>query len=75
MDSVKSDEYYVNMAVAWTISMCYVKYPELTEEYLKNCSLDDFTYNKAIQKTIESFRVSDEDKQRLKGMKRKVRAT
>ena len=75
MDSVRSDEYYVNMAVAWTISMCYVNYPELTDRYLQNCSLDDFTYNKAIQKTIESFRVSDEDKARLKGMRRKVRAT
>ena len=75
MDSVKSDEYYVNMAVAWTISMCYVKFPGLTDEYLRDCNLDDFTYNKAIQKTIESFRVSDEDKQRLKGMRRKVRAT
>ena len=75
MDSVRSDEYYVNMAVAWTISMCYVKYPELTDRYLQDCSLDDFTYNKAIQKTIESFRVSDEDKARLKGMRRKVRAT
>lgn len=75
MDSVRSDEYYVNMAVAWTVSMCYVKYPELTDRYLRECSLDDFTYNKAIQKTIESFRVSDEDKARLRGMRRKVRAT
>ena len=75
MDSVRSDEYYVNMAVAWTVSMCYVKYPELTDRYLRECNLDDFTYNKAIQKTIESFRVSDEDKARLKGMRRKVRAT
>lgn len=75
MDSVRSDEYYVNMAVAWTVSMCYVKFPEKTEEFLRNCHLDDFTYNKSIQKTIESFRVDKADKERLKTMRRKVRAT
>jgi 3-methyladenine DNA glycosylase AlkD len=70
MDSVKDDRYYVNMAVAWTVSMCYVKFPERTEDFLRKCSLDDFTYNKSIQKTCESFRVSPEDKARLKGMRR-----
>jgi len=70
MDGVKDDRYYVNMAVAWTVSMCYVKYPEKTEAFLKNCRLDDFTYNKSIQKTCESFRVSPEDKKRLGAMKR-----
>ena len=70
MDDVKDDRYYVNMAVAWTVSMCYVKYPEKTEAFLKSCRLDDFTYNKSIQKTCESFRVSPEDKKLLRAMKR-----
>ncbi len=70
MDSVRDDRYYVNMAVAWTVSICYVKFPERTEMFLKECSLDDFTYNKSIQKTCESFRVSPGDKARLKGMRR-----
>ena len=75
MDSVRSDEYYVNMAVAWTVSMCYVKFPERTDRFLRECSLDDFTYNKSIQKTIESYRVSEGDRDRLRKMRRKVRAT
>ena len=71
MDSVKDDRYYVQMAVAWTVSMCYVKYPEKTEAFLDSCSLDDFTYNKSIQKTCESFRVSAEDKARLRSKRRR----
>ena len=71
MDSVRDDRYYVQMAVAWTVSMCYVKYPEKTEAFLDSCSLDDFTYNKSIQKTCESFRVSAEDKARLRSKRRR----
>lgn len=68
-DEVKHDGYYVKMAVAWLISVCYVKMPKATEEYLKRANLDKFTFNKAIQKIIESFRVSDADKEKLKKMK------
>ena len=70
MDGVKDDRYYVNMAVAWTLSVCYVKYPEMTERYLDSCSLDDFTYNKTIQKICESFRAKPEDKARLRTKRR-----
>lgn len=71
LDSINHQGYYVKMAVAWAISFCFIKYPEKTLVYLKNNSLDDFTYNKAIQKTIESFRVKDEHKNLIKLMKRK----
>lgn len=67
---IKKDEYYVKMAVAWLISICYIKYPELTLNYLKDNKLDDFTYNKAIQKIIESTRVSITNKNLLRKMKR-----
>lgn len=69
-DGIRHEGYYVKMAVAWGISLCFIKYRDITLRYLSSCSLDDFTYNKSIQKMIESFRVRDEDKQMLRKMKR-----
>ncbi len=69
-DDIRHKGYYVKMAVAWGISICYVKYRDITLEYLASCNLDDFTYNKSVQKMIESFRVSREDKEMLRSMKR-----
>lgn len=71
MDSVKHDGYYLKMGVAWTLSMCYVKYPEITEKYLESCDLDDFTFNKTLQKTVESFRSDKEMKEKVRKMKRR----
>ncbi len=65
------DEYYVKMSIAWLISMCYIKYKNKTIQYLNNCKLDIWTYNKTIQKIIESNRVSKEEKEILKKMKKK----
>lgn len=65
------DHYYVKMAIAWLISVCYVKQKGKTLTFLKNNYLDDWTYNKTLQKIIESNRVSLEDKKMIKGMKRK----
>jgi len=63
--------YYVMMAVAWNLSVCYIKAAEKTEEIFRGGRLDDETQNKAIQKIRESFRVSAESKERLSGLKRK----
>lgn len=71
IDKIKSNYYYVNMAIAWLISECFVKYKDITYKYLNNNNLDKFTHNKAIQKIIESLRVSKDDKNILKQMKRK----
>jgi 3-methyladenine DNA glycosylase AlkD len=71
LDNAKHEGYYVKMAVAWAISICYVKLPEPTMQYLQNNSLDDFTYNKALQKITESFRVDQETKKWIRSMKRK----
>ena len=65
------DEYYVKMAIAWLISFCYIKYKGRTLTFLKNSNLDDWTYNKSIQKIIESNRVGVEDKNMLRKMRRK----
>lgn len=68
---IKSDYYYVKMAISWTISICLVKYFNKTIEYLNNNKeiLDKWTYNKGIQKALESYRISDENKKALKSMK------
>ena len=72
LDYIEHDGYYVKMAVAWALSMCYVKLPEPTMEYLgSNNSLDKFTYNKALQKIIESYRVDKESKSIIRSMKRR----
>ena len=71
IDKIKSKDYYVQMGIAWAISICYIRFPEKTMKYLKNNSLDTFTHNKAIQKCIESYRVKEEDKNMLRTMRRK----
>lgn len=63
--------YYVKMAVAWTLSICYVKFPEKTRAILENNTMDDFTHNKTIQKIRESYRVNKEEKESLRLLKRK----
>lgn len=68
--NIKHSDYYVLMALAWLISICYIKYPKKTIMLLESPYLDDFTHNKAIQKIIESKRVNIEEKKRLSGMKR-----
>lgn len=70
LNSIKHEGYYVRMAIAWAISICYIKYEEITFNYLKRCSLDDFTYNKALQKIMESYRVDKDKKEIIKKMKR-----
>ena len=71
LDGVRQGDYYVSMAVAWAVSVCYVKFPALTLRYLRRSSLPDFPYNKALQKIIESLRVSPEDKELMRSMKRR----
>lgn len=70
ISSIKKEEYYVQMAVAWLLSVLYIKFPKETLAYLKRSNLDNFTFNKAIQKMIESYRVSEEEKEMLRKLKR-----
>ncbi len=69
-DGIRHEGYYVRMAVAWALSVCFVKFPERTLAYLKQNSLDKFTYNKALQKITESYRVDAATKKVIRGMKR-----
>lgn len=69
-NEIHHEGYYVKMAAAWLLSVCYVKFPERTEQFLQNNELDDFTQNKSIQKIRESYRVAKADKERLNSLKR-----
>lgn len=62
--------YYVKMAVAWALSVCYVQFPEKTLRCMKEGNFEDFTYNKALQKITESYRVSQEEKAFIRSLKR-----
>ena len=63
--SVKSDEYYLKMMVAWYFATALAKRYDETIPYFKNYILDEWIYKKAIQKALESYRVTDEHKQYL----------
>lgn len=67
---VKSEEYYVNMMIAWYFATALAKRYEEVLPFLKEGRLSVWTHNKAIQKARESFRVSKERKEELWGMKR-----
>lgn len=71
MNRLSFDAYYTKMGVAWCVATAYAKYPGETYAFLLDNQLDDWTFNKSIQKMTESFRVPDEDKEMLKSMKRK----
>lgn len=72
LDELKTDDYYSQMGVAWAVATIMGKYPNKCLEYLKsdNCKLDKITYNKALQKIRESFRVSEGIKKTTKTMTR-----
>lgn len=70
IDNIKNDNYYVQMANAWLLSICYIKYKEKTYNYLLNNNLDKFTFNKTISKICDSKRVDIKDKEKLKKIRK-----
>ena len=58
--------YYDKMAVAWFLSIAYIKYPKQIEEYLFSSNLDKFIFNKTISKICDSFQVKKEAKIHLR---------
>jgi 3-methyladenine DNA glycosylase AlkD len=68
---VVNDHYYVKMANAWLISMCFVKYKDKTLMLLNNNNLDKWSYNKAISRIRESRQVSKEDKEMVNTLKKR----
>ncbi len=69
--AIKSDEYYVNMMRAWYFATALAKQYDAVLPFIKEKKLDDFTHNKTIQKAIESYRITPEQKDYLKTLKTK----
>lgn len=70
VSSIKSNEYYVNMMIAWFFATALAKKWNYAVKYLKENRLSDFCHNKTIQKARESFRITEEQKIFLKTLKR-----
>jgi hypothetical protein len=66
---VRSDEYYINMMIAWYFATALAKQYDAALSYIQNQRLEKWTHNKAIQKAIESYRISDESKAYLRTLK------
>lgn len=69
--SIKSDDYYLKMMIAWFFATSLAKQYEKTVTYLENKKLDTWTHNKTIQKAIESYRITPAQKEYLRKLKRK----
>lgn len=66
---IRSEEYYVKMMVAWYFATALAKQYDAVLPFLENKNLEKWTHNKAIQKALESYRVSDEQKKYLRTLK------
>ena len=69
VSNIKSDYFYVNMAIAWFYSIALIKQYEDTIKYFEDKKLDKWIHNKSIQKAIESYRISDSRKEYLRSLK------
>lgn len=70
LETIKSDKYYIQMAVAWAYSVALIKFYDKTLDSLKKANIDKFTYNKSLQKAIESYRITEEQKRELRKLKK-----
>ena len=71
VSKVKSKEYYVNMMIAWFFATSLAKQYKDTITYIEDNKLDIWVHNKTIQKAIESYRITNEQKEYLRGLKRR----
>ena len=67
--AVQTGEYYVNMMVAWYFATALAKQYQAALPFIENRRLDAWTHNKAIQKAVESYRITSEQKEYLKSLK------
>ena len=67
--SIKSEEYYINMMIAWYFATALAKQYDSAIRYLEDKKLSRWVHNKTIQKAVESYRIADEQKAYLKNLK------
>lgn len=68
--TIASDEYYVNMAVAWYLSVALIKHKDIALDYIKQGKISVWTMNKGIQKACESRRIDESFKKYLRTLKK-----
>ena len=66
---LRSEEYYVNMMIAWYFATALAKQYESILPFIEEKKLADWTHNKAIQKSVESYRITEEQKAYLKTLR------
>lgn len=66
---IRSEEYYVNMMCAWYFATALAKQYDKILPFIEKQKLDVWTHNKTIQKAIESYRITPEQKEYLRGLK------
>ena len=71
VSGIRSEEYYVNMMKAWYFATALAKQYERILPFIEKNRLDKWTHNKAIQKSMESYRIGSEQKAYLKSLKRR----
>lgn len=71
LSKAKLEKYYAQMAAAWALSVCFVRFPDETMFFLRKGILDEFTYQKALSKIIESRQVTPAIRQLIRQMRRK----
>ena len=69
VSKIKSEDYYVNMMIAWYFATALAKQYEFVVKYIEEKTLSRWVHNKTIQKAIESYRISEDKKQYLKTLK------
>lgn len=69
VSSVRNDDYYVKMMIAWYFATALAKHYDAAVEILINKRLPVWEHNKAIQKAVESYRITKEQKEFLKSLK------
>lgn len=69
VSEIRSGEYYVNMMIAWYFATALAKQYETVLPYIEEKRLETWTHNKAIQKAVESYRITPEQKGYLRGLK------
>ena len=72
VSKIRSEEYYVNMMTAWYFATALAKQYESVLPFIEDKKLDIWTHNKAIQKAVESYRITDDQKNYLKSLKIKT---
>lgn len=66
---IRSEEYYINMMIAWYFATALAKQYDSIIPFIENKKLDKWTHNRTIQKSVESYRITPEQKEYLKSLK------